>query len=49
VGTAAALLKLAREKKMDLPITEQVDGILRGNKKPAHAIREIMERPLRRE
>jgi hypothetical protein len=26
-----------------------VDGILRGNKKPAHAIREIMERPLRRE
>jgi glycerol-3-phosphate dehydrogenase (NAD(P)+) len=49
VGTAAALLKLAREKKMNLPITEQVDGILRGNKKPADAIREIMERPLRRE
>lgn len=49
VGTAAALLKLARENKIDLPITEQVDGILRGNKKPADAIRKIMERPLRRE
>jgi glycerol-3-phosphate dehydrogenase (NAD(P)+) len=49
VGTAAALLKLARENRIDLPITEQVDGILRGTKKPAAAIREIMERPLRRE
>jgi len=49
VGTAAALLKLARENQIDLPITEQVDGILRGDKKPADAIREIMERPLRRE
>ena len=49
VCTAAALLKLARENQIDLPITEQVDGILRGDKKPADAIREIMERPLRHE
>src|SRR5262249_32800715 len=49
VGTAAAMLKLARENKINLPITEQVDGIRRGTKKPAEAIREIMERPLRRE
>jgi glycerol-3-phosphate dehydrogenase (NAD(P)+) len=49
VGTTAALLKLARENKIDLPITEQVNGILSGVKKPAEAIREIMERPLKRE
>ena len=49
IGTAAALLKLARENKIEMPITEQVDLILQGHKKPADAIREIMERPLRRE
>ena len=49
IGTAAALLKLARESKIEMPIAEQVDLILRGLKTPADAIREIMERPLRRE
>ena len=49
VGTAAALLKLAHESNVDLPITAQVDAILNGGKKPAEAIREIMERPLKRE
>jgi len=49
IGTAAALLKLARESKIEMPIAEQVDLILRGQKTPADAIREIMERPLRRE
>lgn len=49
VSTAAALLTLARENKIDLPITEQVDAILNHGKNPRHAIRDIMERPLKRE
>jgi glycerol-3-phosphate dehydrogenase (NAD(P)+) len=49
VGSAAALLALARENQIDLPITEQVDAILNRGKEPREAIREIMERPQRRE
>lgn len=49
VGTAAALLALARESKIELPITEQVDAILHHAKSPREAIREIMDRPLKRE
>jgi glycerol-3-phosphate dehydrogenase (NAD(P)+) len=49
VSTAAALLTLARENKIDLPITEQVDAILNHGKNPRDAIRDIMERPLKRE
>ena len=49
VETAAPLLELAREHNIELPITEQVHAILHGNKAPKDAIREIMERPLKRE
>jgi glycerol-3-phosphate dehydrogenase (NAD(P)+) len=49
VGTTAALLALAREAGIELPITEQVDAILNHGKSPLEAIRDIMERPLRRE
>ena len=49
VGTAAALLALAREHSIELPITEQVDSILHLGNSPREAIRAIMERPLRRE
>jgi glycerol-3-phosphate dehydrogenase (NAD(P)+) len=49
VGTAAPLLALACEHQIELPITEQVDAILHRGKSPAEAIREVMERPLRRE
>jgi len=49
VGTAEALLSLAREKNIDLPITEQVHSILHLGNSPRDAIRAIMERPLRRE
>jgi glycerol-3-phosphate dehydrogenase (NAD(P)+) len=49
IGTAAALLTLARENAVDLPITSQVGEILSGTKKPADAIREIMDRPLKPE
>jgi glycerol-3-phosphate dehydrogenase (NAD(P)+) len=49
VGTTPALLALAREAKVELPITEQVAAILHHGKAPREAIRDIMERPQRRE
>ncbi len=49
VGTAAALLALAGERKIELPITEQVNAILYQGTAPATAIREIMERPQKSE
>jgi glycerol-3-phosphate dehydrogenase (NAD(P)+) len=49
VDTAAPLLALARENGVEMPITERVDAILHEGKSPKDAIREIMERPLKRE
>jgi len=49
VGTAGALLALARDAGIELPITEQVDAILHHGRSPRDAIRSIMERPLKRE
>lgn len=49
VGTAGALLALARESGIQLPITEQVEAILHQARSPREAIRSIMERPLKRE
>jgi glycerol-3-phosphate dehydrogenase (NAD(P)+) len=49
VGTAAALLALAREAGIEMPITEQVEAILHQGKSPHEAIRAIMDRPLKRE
>ena len=49
VDTATPLLALAREHKVDLPITTQVEAILRGDQNPRAAIREIMERPQKKE
>lgn len=49
VGTSAALLALARECRIDLPITQQVHSILHLGNAPRDAIRAIMERPLRPE
>ena len=49
VDTAAPLLALAREHGVEMPITEQVAAILHSGKSPKDAIREIMERPLKRE
>ena len=49
VGTTAALLVLAREAKVEMPITEQVDAILHQGKPPREAIRDIMDRPQRPE
>jgi glycerol-3-phosphate dehydrogenase (NAD(P)+) len=49
VNTTAPLLALAREHQVEMPITEQVDAILHAGKSPKVAIRDIMERPLKRE
>lgn len=49
VATAAPLLALAREHGIEMPITEQVDAILHLGQSPKDAIREIMDRPLKRE
>lgn len=49
VGTTSALLALARENQIDLPITAQVKAILHEGKAPSGAIREIMERPQKHE
>ena len=49
VGTTAALLELASEVGVELPISEQVDAILHQGKAPQEAIRNIMERPQRPE
>jgi glycerol-3-phosphate dehydrogenase (NAD(P)+) len=49
VGTTAALLALASEAKVELPITEQVAAILHHGKSPRQAIRGIMDRPQKRE
>lgn len=49
VGTAKPLLALAHEHQIEMPITEQVDAILHRGKAPKEAIREIMDRPLKRE
>jgi glycerol-3-phosphate dehydrogenase (NAD(P)+) len=49
VGTTAALLELASEAKVELPITAQVDAILHKGKAPREAIQDIMNRPQKRE
>ncbi len=49
VGTTAALLALGREHHIELPITEQVNAILQQWKSPGEAIRDIMDRSLKRE
>jgi glycerol-3-phosphate dehydrogenase (NAD(P)+) len=49
VGTAPALLALAAEARVELPITEQVEAILHQGKPPSEAIRDVLDRPLKRE
>jgi glycerol-3-phosphate dehydrogenase (NAD(P)+) len=49
VATAAPLLALAREHGIEMPITERVDAILHRGQSPNDAIREIMDRPLKRD
>lgn len=49
VETTSALIDLAAEVQVELPITQQVHAILREGKSPADAIRDVMERPAKPE
>jgi glycerol-3-phosphate dehydrogenase (NAD(P)+) len=49
VETTAAACDLARKCHVDMPISVQMDAILRGQTSPRDAIRELMERELKSE
>jgi glycerol-3-phosphate dehydrogenase (NAD(P)+) len=49
VETTAALLDLATEAQVELPITEQVNAMLHQGKSPKDAIQSVMERPRKAE
>jgi glycerol-3-phosphate dehydrogenase (NAD(P)+) len=49
VETTAAACDLAHKCHVDMPISEQMNAILRGRTSPQDAIRELMERALRTE
>ena len=49
VETTSAAVALARRFHVDMPISEQMDCILRGARAPREAIRELMERTLKDE
>jgi glycerol-3-phosphate dehydrogenase (NAD(P)+) len=49
VETTGAACDLARKCRVDMPITAQMDAILRGQTSPRDAIRELMERALKTE
>lgn len=49
VNTTAAALDLARSAGVEMPITEQMNAVLREGRAPSNAIREMMERPLKQE
>lgn len=49
VDTTAVAMELAARHSVDLPITVQMDAILRGERSPRDAIRELMERALKDE
>jgi glycerol-3-phosphate dehydrogenase (NAD(P)+) len=49
VGTTAATLALAQKHKVDMPIAEQMYAVLHQGRSPNAAIRELMERQLKKE
>jgi len=49
VETTSAAVDLARKFSVDMPITDQMDSILRGGRSPREAIRELMDRTLKNE
>jgi glycerol-3-phosphate dehydrogenase (NAD(P)+) len=49
IETTSAAIDLARKFSVDMPITEQMDSILRGGRSPREAIRELMDRTLKNE
>ena len=49
IETTSAAVDLGRKFKVDMPITQQMDSILRGGRSPREAIRELMDRTLKNE
>ncbi len=49
VETAQAAVDLSRRQSIEMPITEQMNAILRGEKSPRDAIRDLMDRSLKSE
>ena len=49
ISTTAATVALARQKGVEMPITEQMNALLFGNRSPKEALRELMERSLKPE
>lgn len=49
VETTSVAVELARKLNVDLPITQQMESILKGLRSPREAIRELMERTLKNE
>lgn len=49
VETTAAAVELSRRYQVEMPIAEQMNRILKGERSPLEAIRELMERTLKHE
>jgi glycerol-3-phosphate dehydrogenase (NAD(P)+) len=49
VGTTRATIELARKRRVEMPITEQMYAVLYEGRAPRDAIRELMERRLKNE
>jgi glycerol-3-phosphate dehydrogenase (NAD(P)+) len=49
VKTTQAVYELGRKTQVELPITQQVHGMLYANRDPRHAVRELMTRSLKEE
>ena len=49
VETTSAAVDLARKLSVNMPITEQMESILRGGRSPREALRELMDRTLKNE
>ena len=49
VVTVKTVRKLARRKKIDMPITEEIYKVLYGHKSPSRAVQDLMARELKKE
>lgn len=49
VETTASAVELSRRNGVEMPITEQMGSLLRGERSPREALRELMERSLKEE
>jgi len=49
VETTSSAVALARKHQVEMPITEQMGALLRGERSPREAIRELMDRSLKEE